>query len=371
MASFREAIKLKDKIYLKMLNRPEVTGIGVGYANPKIPSKGAALIVYTHKNLSTTKKSSLKSMTSTIMKVAGATSSFPVRFIPTGVFRINPPARPAQIYRSRFRPVPGGVSIGQSNPPLTGTAGINVIRGSQEYILSNNHVLVRNNSPVFSETIQPGASDGGISGRDRVGRAFEFVPLRRTGPNFMDAAISIPDRKSLLNPRYFDGPSGRLIVVPGHLLSYRVGERFKKTGRTTGFVRGVVEAIGVVVDVDYSRLIPALGVIRFFNQTVISAISSRPITLPGDSGSVWLRERDNFAAAVTFAGSSDGLRSTSFPIRFAMQAFRTRVARPAGSNRFTAGAIKGMPPKNNFAYVQPLTKAELNQISVVKVNKFR
>src|SRR5690606_15414356 len=98
----------------------------------------------------------------------------------------------------------------------------------------------------------------------------------------------------------------------------------KKVGQTTGFRHGVVESVNTDVLVDYGKL----GVIRFENQTIIRG--KRPISLPGDSGSVWLRRSDNYAAAVNYAGTDDGRLSVAFPIHWAMRAFRTRVSRPAG-----------------------------------------
>ncbi|MFB9328762.1 hypothetical protein ACFFSY_22735 [Paenibacillus aurantiacus] len=352
MATFYEAVKHKNRMSPVLLKRAEVMAVGVGYADPSKPALGAGIIVYTHKKITS---SSLNHLSQTIAKSG---TSVPVRFIASGNFKKNAsPAKPkaispTQLYRSRIRPVPGGVSIGKLT--ATGTAGIVVIKNNQLFILSNNHVLIRDNSTAFSETLQPGPADGGISGRDTIGRAFQFVRLRPNQANFQDSAIAIPTSNGVLNPRYLFS-AFQLINVPGHLLSYPVGLPVLKTGRTTGFVRGTVEANNVDVRVNYG----ALGTLLFRNQSVIVGNNGAAVSLPGDSGSVWLRSSDNFAAALNFAGTTEGgLRSIANPLGVVMSTYGLRIAIPAAGGTFRAGAIKGAAPRGNYAYVRPLTQAQ-------------
>jgi len=59
----------------------------------------------------------------------------------------------------RWRPAPGGVSIGHQQVSA-GTLGCLVKRDGQVYILSNNHVLAdSNNASIGSNILQPGNSD--------------------------------------------------------------------------------------------------------------------------------------------------------------------------------------------------------------------
>lgn len=371
MATFYQATKHVNKVTTQMLKRPEVVGIGVGFANPTKKSLGAGIIVYTKKNVTVAANTSLRTALKKTMNKRGL---IPIRVIPIGALSIPRPikmkSRPfLASFRSRHRPVPGGVSIGRINPNFTtstGTAGINVINPTtkQKYILSNNHVLVRDNQ-FAADILQPGPLDGGTS-NDKVGTSTRFVPFRTTG-NIMDAAIATPTINSLLNPRYLANANGELIVVPGHLLSYQVGERFKKSGRTTGSVRGEVEAINVSANVTY----PGVGTFPFTGLTIVKSTTGGAVAGGGDSGSVWLRDSDNFAAAVHFASGNDKTRSTSFPIDRAMRAFGVRIVIPAASARGKAkmGAIKGAPPKRNYAYVQPVTKKHLLSTQVLKAVK--
>jgi hypothetical protein len=362
MATFHEALKHKNRISPVLLKRAEVMAVGVGYADPSKPKLGAGVIVYTHNKITPSNLYSLKGV------VSKAGTVVPVRFVPSGTFKTSasvstPKAIKPTFFRSRIRPIPGGESIGKSDPFATGTAGVIVIRNNQLYILSNNHVLIKNNSTDFSATVQPGPADGGISGRDTIGRAFQFVRLRQGEVNFQDSAIAIPNSNSLLNPRYLVSSSGKFITVPGHLLSYPVGLQVFKSGRTTGFVRGTVESNNVDIRVSYGG---TLGTLLFRNQSIIRG-NTGPVSLPGDSGSVWLRASDRFAAALNFAGTVDGIRSISNPIGTVMSTYGLRIAIPALGGAFKAGAIRGIAPRRNAAYVQPLSDEQRKRTRAVLV----
>ncbi len=85
----------------------------------------------------------------------------------------------------------------------------------------------------------------------------------------------------------------------------------------------------------------SLGTLLFRNQSVI-VVTTGPVSLPGDSGSVWLRSSDRFAAALNFAGTADGIRSISNPIGIVMSTYGLRMAIPAPGGTFKAGEIKGL-----------------------------
>ncbi|GGI43498.1 hypothetical protein GCM10008018_02380 [Paenibacillus marchantiophytorum] len=362
MATFHEALKHKNRISPVLLKRAEVTAVGVGYADPNKPALGAGVIVYTHQKIVPSRINSLKGT------LAQAGSAVPVRFVHAGKFSSHaqsskPKGAKAASFTSRVRPVPGGVSIGRVNPAATGTAGLIVIKNNQLYVLSNNHVLIRDNSSSFSATLQPGPADGGTASNDTIGRAFQFVRLLPGGVNFQDSAIAIPTANSVLNPRYQISSSGQLITVPGHLLSYPVGLQVMKSGRTTGFVRGTVEANNVDIRVSYGG---TLGDLLFRNQSIIRG-NNGPVSLPGDSGSVWLRASDRYAAALNFAGTKDGVRSISNPIGLVMSTYGLRVAIPASGQSVKAGLIRGAAPIGNHAYVQPLTQQQRKRIRAILV----
>ncbi|MEW9673458.1 hypothetical protein [Ammoniphilus sp. 3BR4] len=362
MPTFKEAVRQKNKITNTLLKRRDVHAVGVGYADPLKPELGAAIYVYTDKNFPTVRKQNIRS---TVLKSGGTA---PIRFIGSGKFYAegaHPLKKGGKITQTpinRWRPVPGGVSIG-TLPPSTGTAGLIVVRNGQPFILSNNHVLINNNSPAFAETLQPGPADGGRTIVDRVARAFQFVPLIPNANNFQDSCIALPTSNALLNPRYLANNIGFLTTVPGHLLSYPVGTNVFKTGRTTGPVTGTVIDVNWTGDIRYT-----FGLFRFVNQTVIRG--SRPISLPGDSGSVWLQAPGRFAVALNFATSEGGNLSIANPIARVMSTYNLRVAIPASTGKgFKVGSVKGAAPRGDYRYVQPMTAAERKRQRVVNVRK--
>lgn len=352
MATFREAMQAKKHLVRRWKKMPGVVGIGIGYANGKDRKGGCCIVLYTI-DASAAVKRKCPQCVSLRRTKAKSRVSVPVRTITSGRCCCHDNVRltaGGSRYRRRIRPVIAGYSVGY--PGASGTAGLIVASASgaaQRYLLSNNHVLNKNNSSGYTETIQPGGADGGRAGRDRIGRLYRYIPLRQNAANYIDAALSIPTTNRLLAPRY--ATVGR---VRGHVRSYAVGSRFKKVGRTSGRVSGIVESIHTDIDVDYGNH-GGLGTIRFRNQTVVRG--SVPVSLPGDSGSVWLTT-NNLAAAVNFAGSADGSLSISFPVHWAMQAFGIRVARSAGR----LGRVQTGQKQKNTVRTQPLSMAQLNRL---------
>ncbi|MBP1965158.1 hypothetical protein J2Z65_004391 [Paenibacillus aceris] len=349
MATFTAAYAMKERMARSMLKHPKVHAVGVGYQNPKRPDKGAAVTIYTDAlSIASLGMASLLSVHG-----KGKMAKVPIRLVRTKKIRSH------ANYRSLIRPVPAGYSIGTSAG--SGTVGLiltNFPSAKQRYIFSNNHVLTNPlNSGTPVETLQPGGADNGKSGKDGVGRLARFVQLSRKQSNFIDAALSIPVRNRILSPRY-----ATVGVIPGHVTSYKLGERFKKVGRTTGLSYGRVDSINADVKVDYGE---NLGELTFKNQTIV--LGSTPVSLPGDSGSVWLRRTDNFAAAVNFAGTTDGKTSIAFPVDWVMKAFQTRVARPSGIGRIR----KVNTRDDNPAYARRLTAKELASIKIVQAKKTR
>lgn len=356
MANFHAAYLAKERLSRQMLKKRGVHAIGVGLHSPKHPRKGAAVIVYTG-ILSASSSGKRRIKKKAVIRAKGKKITVPIRVLSTPKFKANA-YQAKQEFRERVRPVRAGYSVGTVNS--SGTAGLIVSDSSSaRFVLSNNHVLNRNNTNSYSETIQPGGADGGRSTVDRIGRLYRFVQLRRDRTNLLDAAISIPIRKSLLSPRY-----ALFGALPGHVNTYRIGERFKKVGRTTGVTRGTVESINTDVRVDYGDY-GELGIVPFRNQTVIRGTS--PVSLPGDSGSVWLTNKGNYAAAVNYAGSADGRLSISFPVEWAMQTFGIQVARPGRAGRVKRRKIKG----NKHRYTKPLSKKERSTLRVLRARGSR
>ncbi|MCI0330754.1 MAG: S1 family peptidase [candidate division Zixibacteria bacterium] len=198
----------------------------------------------------------------------------------------------------RYRPVPIGVSVGNDNECSAGTIGCVVEKGGQKYILSNNHVLARQNAASIGEDIvQPGRYDSKPKcahiAANKVADLSAFVPIvfSTSANNRVDAAIALystTDITCATLPNYYGFPSSTTVAA-------FVGQSVKKVGRTSSLSTGTVTAINATVNVGYSA-----GTARFTGQIVTTSISRS-----GDSGSlVVTNDANNNPVGLLYAGSS-------------------------------------------------------------------
>jgi hypothetical protein len=347
--SFHAAYAAKQVFAQSMLVAGgDVVGVGIGPLDPRDPGRGPGLVVYTKKHLSTATLTALaRDVTVT---VGGHTVAVPVRIEQSGEFKSQThrgdrltrfTADPE--YSKRVRPVPGGYSVGRPPSPgigvETGTAGLIVLDAAtqtQYYILSNNHILNKDNSTGYTETVQAGPADGGGSPGDTIGRLDSFIPLA-PGDNYLDAAICIPDSNDLVEPLY---GRNRLTVAKWYT-QVSSGWNVFKAGRTSGDVTGIIDSINTDVNDDFGGY-GGLGSITLKEQCIIKGTQ---ISLPGDSGSVWLRQDDCFGVAVNCAATDSGDHSVAFPLQWAMDKLQCIVAAPG----FAAGERYQLPQDDPFS----------------------
>lgn len=219
----------------------------------------------------------------------------------------------------RYRPVPIGVSVGNNNECAAGTIGCVVEKGGQHYILSNNHVLARENAASIGEVIvQPGRYDSkpkcaDLSSTNTVANLSDFVPINFSGGNnIIDAAIALYSTANSCATLsgYYGFPSSTTVTAT-------VGLPIKKVGRTSGLTTGTVSAINATVDVNYG----SAGVAHFVGQIVTSNRFSKS----GDSGSlVVTNDGNNNPTGLLFAGTNDGTTILN-PINNVLSAFGVTV----------------------------------------------
>jgi hypothetical protein len=237
--------------------------------------------------------------------------------IETGVIRAQ------QSHTSRFRPAPGGVSIGHRNI-TAGTLGCLVKRDGQVLILSNNHVLANSNDAQLGDPIlQPGPYDGGTYPADHIANLEDFVPISFSGsPTTCPIARSV---EAVLNAlARILGSDVRMMAVsaqaaenkvdaaiarplnPGDVIddileigkiqgqgSGALGLLVKKSGRTTGMTTGQIIQVDVTANVQYGE-----GKTATFTDQLMAG----PMSQGGDSGSAVLDE-SNRLIGLLFAGS--------------------------------------------------------------------
>ena len=229
--------------------------------------------------------------------------------------------RAFQGHQDRWRPAPGGVSIGHY-AITAGTLGCLVTKDNQTYILSNNHVLANSNDAQTGDAIlQPGPHDGGTM-NDQIATLAEFVPIdfgdappecgiatgleqvlnavakavgskhrlsafqESPGTNVVDCALALPNSPNLVSKEILK------IGVPKGTHEADLGTDVQKSGRTTGHTTGQINQIDVTVQVAYGTRIAT-----FTDQLMAGAMSAG-----GDSGSAVLDD-EGYVVGLLFAGS--------------------------------------------------------------------
>lgn len=250
--------------------------------------------------------------------------------VPDMIEQVPTDVKPAGIIRafqaptSRFRPAPGGCSIGHYQI-TAGTLGCLVRKRDALYILSNNHVLANSNEATSGDAIlQPGPYDGGRDTDDRIGSLSEFVPISFEESSLPDCPIADWTATILNRLASLAGSTIRMRPYRMQLAENKVdcalakplqthdvkneiyqlgvitgtqeaelGMRIKKSGRTTGVTNGTIEQIDVSARVSYGSNKVAL----FTDQVLAGSMSQG-----GDSGSAVLSE-NNRLVGLLFAGS--------------------------------------------------------------------
>jgi hypothetical protein len=251
------------------------------------------------------------------------------------------------------RPIPLGVS-GSSQTFLlvkgllycyAGTLGslVKDTNGNTTYILSNNHVLAKENGkldygePLENDTIiQPGLLDEGqctlASGDPAHAVAalsksvdIAFAKGKTKPPNTVDAAIAVVTDQvnssgSILGIGSVGGSTAATVPMP-----------VQKTGRTTAHTFGTVMAVNVTLDVSYDS-----GTARFTGQIRIRRpCGDAGFSDAGDSGSLIVTVpedgSDPLAVGLLFAGG--GSDTFANPIGPVLTAFGvTMVTKHDGDN---------------------------------------
>ena len=196
-----------------------------------------------------------------------------------------------------------GVSGGNVNDQsrrfcCSGTLGAMITDGTNQYILSNNHVLGRSNQAVAGEDVsQPGLIDSNCNVATVVA---DFTGFASLGPSNVDAAVA------QLRPGQMDS-SGFIedIGVPSSTIALpTIGMSVAKSGRTTGFTTGSITSINTSVSVQYTASCGGgkKSTISFSNQIVITPGT---FSAGGDSGSLIVtNDASHNPVGLLFAGSS-------------------------------------------------------------------
>jgi len=217
-----------------------------------------------------------------------------VRFI--GRVSAHDDANAVENLRKVCRPLLIGCSIAHI-ASTAGTLGLIARhrKSARTVVLSNTHVLAQTGQAKLGDTItQPGPKDG-ATGDDHVAALLDFVPLKLSGSNLIDAAIAVIEDTVQLAPNALPGVGPFTIPDDDAVLP---GTKVMKLGRTTGLTHG--EILATELDdlaVDYD-----IGTATFDHQLEITGLPDLPFSDRGDSGSLVLDENMR-AIGLIFCGN--------------------------------------------------------------------
>lgn len=342
--------KIKEKEKMKLLRKRGAKSVGIGYkmVDGKITDE-PAIIVNVKKKLP---KAQLKSGDMIPSEIEG---------IKTDVFEIGEVVAQEFDPQKKYRPAPGGVSIGHKDI-TAGTLGCLVKKDGQIYILSNNHVLANENyGKVGDAILQPGPYDGGTLA-DKIAVLSHFIPIDFGGeqdpipPTEPDPPVQPPDEdddhwcpivriftrvanavavrlgssytiraEKFSVPNYVDAALAGPVKLAGDV-SNAIAEIgllkgtmngmppllsvLRKFGRTTRYQESKTFQIHATVNVGYSG-----GRTALFEDQIIGGVMSQG----GDSGSIVVNE-NNIVVGLLFAGSASS--TIINPIQFVIDALK-------------------------------------------------
>ncbi len=323
-------VKVKDGIVDEMMSKANVVGVGVGkQIRDGVETKETVIRVYVSKKIGLNALSAkdivaktVKGITTDVIEVGeikalGILDSLkgkqavPNRTVlKTGKDKVT---AHVEDRKKRYRPVAGGVSIGNikitagtaSCKTKAGGDGVQknadheLISGMLEtgkiYSLSNAHVFCENPTLGVSlqerKVCQPGKVDGGNASTDLVGELKRFVLIQPGKMNYVDCALFEPYQGIELSSSILE------IGVPKGVRVAKVEQDVKKSGRTTSVTYGRITDINASIKVSYGSFTAT-----YTDQVIIQGNDGKSFSSGGDSGSL-VMDSDGYAVGLLFAGS--------------------------------------------------------------------
>jgi len=225
-----------------------------------------------------------------------------VAFIFTTVFVCTPlltqAQNPYQTRNHHFGVSGGNVKDITQSFCCSGTLGSLVTAGGTQYVLSNNHVLARQDRATTGENIsQPGLIDNGCQPAAIVADYTAAVPLG----NNVDCALAGLRSGKMDSTGFIEG----IGTISSNVKAPAIGLAVEKSGRTTGTTTGTIGSIHTSVNVQYQIRCGSgrIYTISYADQVVIN---SNSFSAGGDSGSLIVTSNAacHRPVALLFAGSS-------------------------------------------------------------------
>ncbi|MGH8011408.1 MAG: hypothetical protein ACREQ4_02760 [Candidatus Binataceae bacterium] len=260
----------------------------------------------------------------------------------------------------------GNIKLGTKRACCTGTLGALVqdANGTQ-YILGNNHVLGRVNEAKPGEAIiQPGLADQTPLCFKNTSDAVAYfsrsitISFRPRINNVTDASIAQVIAGDVSSTGFIAGIGNISGAVES---SPTPGELVQKTGRTTGYTEGMIQAVNVSLTrrqgggIQYTRECHSrAGVANFVDQIAIVPIGTfTAFSMPGDSGSLVVNVPNTTpgqtpcpdAVALLFAENADNSVTFANPIAPVLSGLGVSLVAGCVSSSVTASSssVNGAP----------------------------
>ena len=193
--------------------------------------------------------------------------------------------------------------------------------------LSNNHVFAAcNHTPVGMPILAPSTMDArpGRRAPTEICRHERIVELQSGDPALvpvmrLDVAVAeVPDQNIVSS---WQGNGTRGFDTPATTSSPVSDMKVKKFGRTTGLTSGIVEAFVPTPWILPYRSGKFSATVWFVDTWTVISDGSDPFALPGDSGSLVIKEDGSAAVGLLFAVNNKGQYGIIMPIDQVLSAF--------------------------------------------------
>ena len=263
---------------------PNVIGVGTGFREREGKLTSEVVVqVFVERKLAREQLSALQIVPERVQGYEGAT-------VRTDVIETTVPE--AQQDTTRYRPVPGGCSIGPEASVSAGTLGGWACdnRDDRIVLLSNNHVISNlDTMPTLRRIVQPARLDGGVLPGDVIGALKRHNPVNTIAnppaagavipTSVVDAAIGSIDADVEIDHDVLQvGPAIYELRAPA--LNMNVQKRGRTTQLTTN---GRIVSVGMTFNCTYRN---RTRISQIQNAFRIQSTDGNVFSSPGDSGSL-------------------------------------------------------------------------------------
>lgn len=374
MPEFAQIQQARDLHKAALLGKPNVVGVGVSYKSTGGQNTGElSVAVLVQSKLP---KAALSKEALIPPDLEGVrTDVIQVGFL-----------RALQARTDRFRPAPGGVSLGHYKI-TAGTFGC-VVQDRNSgicLILSNNHVLANSNQANPGDAIlQPGPADGGQQNSDTLAHLERFCPIqfneapsscsvasglaelsnalaRLVGSSHRLQAIRVNAQATNLADAAVARPVDNIDITDDILevgavhgtITAALGMTVRKSGRTTAYTTGQVTVLDASVTISYGTGLSA----TFDHQIVTTAMSQG-----GDSGSLLAAGDAQLAVGLLFGGSNQA--TIHNPIQAVLDCLNVQIASPAAKGRDAQMAVERAQAVKQAYQAELMKKANVVGVGV-------